>query len=529
MKQISKKLPVDVQSFEKMRTENYLYVDKTRHIYRMVTEGTFYFLSRPRRFGKSLLVSTLSCLFQGRKELFEDLWISAQSDWNWQPHPVIFLDFNEIPGTSSEELKEHIALRLHEIAQEHNVTSKAPGIEWLFRQLILGLYKKTERQVVILIDEYDKRIIEHLGKGQTHLDKAKEIRDVLKPFFGILKGQSIASKLRLVFITGVSRFSKVSLFSDLNNLRDLSMVEPYVDMLGYTQEELEGVFKEEIGTLAQKIGWTTAQVLEMLARKYNGYRFSNAPVRLYNPFSVLNAFNDSEFREYWFESATPSFLVNLLRQEDYNLPQIEGLEVSRTIFNTFELESLWPEALLYQTGYLTIQDVQDKIYTLNYPNQEVKQAFTEALLLGLTAKRSPAISSQVLKLPRYLRQENFQAFFETMQAIFAPIPYDIESKRDEAYFHTIFYLMMSASGMVDVQSSVLTCKGRIDLVVQFPEKVYIIEFKCNQSADIALQQIHDKRYAQKYCGSGKKIILMGINFNKEERNVEEWKIQPIGS
>ncbi|GAK55245.1 hypothetical protein U27_02077 [Candidatus Vecturithrix granuli] len=526
MEPLRQKLPVDISSFEKMRTEGYLYVDKTQHIYRMVTEGTFYFLSRPRRFGKSLLVSTLECLFQGRRDLFEGLWIAEQRDWDWQPHPVIFLDFNEIPGSSSEALREGLAFRLHQIADEFEVTLKAPGIEIFFLQLITSLYKKTGYPVVIVIDEYDKRIIEHLGKGQEHLEIAKGNRDVLKTFFGILKGQSISDKLRLVFLTGVSRFSKVSLFSDLNNLRDISMVESYVEMLGYTQTELEDVFAEQIENFAQKLGRTTAQVLETLAQKYNGYRFCDAPVRVYNPFSVLNAFNDLEFRDYWFESATPSFLVNLLRQEDYNLPQIEGLEVSRTIFTNFELENLWPEALLYQTGYLTIQNVQQGIYTLNYPNQEVKHAFTEALLLGLTARRSPAISSQVLKLPRYLRQEDFSEFFETMQTIFASIPYDIESQRDEAYFHTIFYLMMSASGMVEVQSSVLTSKGRIDLVVQFPEKIYIIEFKCNQSADAALRQIHEKHYTDKYRGSGKKIFLMGINFHQEQRNLEEWKVIP---
>lgn len=526
MQPLRKKLPVDVQSFEVMRTQDYLYVDKTRHIYRMVTEGTFYFLSRPRRFGKSLLVSTLKCLFQGRKELFEGLWIAEQCDWDWQEFPVITIDFNTIPGKTPEELQQGLLFHLKKTAQHYGITLEAPLLDLQFEELILSLAKAANQQVVIVIDEYDKRIIEHLGRGTEHLDLAKGNRDILKSFFGILKGQSIADKLRLVFITGVSRFSKVSLFSDLNNLRDLSMVDAYVDMLGYTQEELEGVFAEQIQDLARKVGWSSARVLDMLVQKYNGYRFSNAPVRLYNPFSVLNAFKDLEFRDYWFESATPSFLVNLLRQEDYNLPQIEGLEVSRTIFTSFELESLWPEALLYQTGYLTIQDVQDEIYTLNYPNQEVKHAFTEALLLGLTAKRHPAVSSQVLKLPRYLRQEDFHAFFETMQAIFASIPYDIASKRDEAYFHTIFYLMMSASGMVEVQSSVLTSDGRIDLVVQFPEKIYIIEFKCNQSADIALQQIHARGYADRYRHSGKPITLIDVNFNQEKRNLEQWKVIP---
>jgi hypothetical protein len=526
MTHINKKLPVDIQSFETMRTENYLYVDKTQHIHRMVTEGKFYFLSRPRRFGKSLLVSTLDCLFQGRKDLFEGLWIAEESDWDWNVHPVIPLDFNGIPGNTPEELKQGIAFRLTNIAHQYGIRLEAPFVELQFDELILKLYDITGMQVVVLIDEYDKRIIEHLGKGEQHLELAKANREALKSFFGILKGQSVASKLRLVFLTGVSRFSKVSLFSDLNNLQDISMSERYVEMLGYTQKELEFCFEEHIDRFAQKFGWSRSQVIDILARKYNGYRFSHSPLLVYNPFSILNAFNNQELGDYWFESATPTFLVDYLRYKQYNLPKIEGLEVSRTIFSNFEIEHLRPEALLFQTGYLTIKDVRNGIYTLDYPNQEVKSAFSEALLFSLTAESSPEISSLVLQLPGYLKEENFEAFFETMSAIFASIPYDIEAKRDEAYFHTIFYLMMSASGLIDVQSSVLTSKGRIDLVIIFPEKIYMIEFKCNQSAETALRQIRDKNYAEKYRRSGKKIILMGINFNQQERKPEEWKIQP---
>ncbi|MCP4398550.1 MAG: ATP-binding protein [bacterium] len=526
MKQIDKKLPVDIQSFETMQTENYLYVDKTRYIHRMVTEGKFYFLSRPRRFGKSLLVSTLQCLFQGKKELFKGLWIAEQAPWAWQKHPVITIDFNEIPGATPEQLQHYLSQQLIDIGERAAFDSKADLPEILFKKLILHLHEQTGKSVVVLIDEYDKRIIDHLGKGPQRLEIARGNRDVLKSFFGILKGQSISSKLRLVFLTGVSRFSKVSLFSDLNNLQDISMSERYVEMLGYTQEELESCFEEHIARLAHKFGWSRSQVIDALARKYNGYRFSHSPVLVYNPFSILNAFHNQELGDYWFESATPTFLVDYLRHKQYNLPKIESLEVSRTIFSNFDIERLHPEALLFQTGYLTIKEVRNGIYTLDYPNQEVKSAFTEALLFSLAEEGSPEVSSLVLQLPGYLNEEDFEAFFETMRAIFASIPYDIESKRDEAYFHTIFYLMMSASGLVDAQSSVLTSKGRIDLAVIFPEKIYIIEFKCNQNAETALRQIRDKHYAEKYRRSGKQIILMGINFNQQQRNLEEWKIQP---
>lgn len=520
------KLPVDISSFEKMRSEGYLYVDKTRFIYQIATGGTFYFLSRPRRFGKSLLASTLKSLFEGRKDLFDGLWIADHSDWDWRAHPVVFLDFNEITGQSAPELEEQLAFRLQEIAAASDLTLSAPGVGMRFRELILALREKTGQPVAIVIDEYDKRMIDHLGKGPEHLQAAKEIRDLLKAFFGVLKGQSVSEKLRFVFLTGVSRFSKVSLFSDLNNLIDLSMDALYADMLGYTQQEMEQYFGHAVQQLAAARHQSPDETMQALQTYYNGYRFSERDIRVYNPFSILRAFYHQAMNEYWFESGTPTFLVNVLREQRYYLPDIEQLQVSRTVFTNFELESLWPEALLFQTGYLTIRDVQQEIYTLGYPNHEVKHALTEAFLFGLAAERRAAVSSHALRLPRFLQQEDFAAFFEAVSAIFASIPYDLQSQRDEAYFHTIFYLMMSVSGLIEVQSSVLTSRGRIDLVVEFPDKVCIIEFKCGQSADIALRQIQANRYAEKYRGRGKAILLLGINFDKEQRNVEEWKVQP---
>ncbi|GAK53791.1 AAA-ATPase [Candidatus Moduliflexus flocculans] len=526
MKQTRKKLPVDLASFEKMRTENYLYVDKTQHIYRMATEGTFYFLARPRRFGKSLLVSTLTSLFRGRKELFDGLWIAEQSDWDWQPHPVIVLDFNSISGGKPEELKQELSYRLNNTAQQFGVSLEAPGIESRFEELILKLFEMSGKAVVILIDEYDKRIIDHLGRGTERMEIAKANRDMLKSFFGVLKGQAVLDKLRFVFLTGVSRFSKVSLFSELNNLRDISMLESYADMLGYTQQELETCFTAEIAELAQKYGVSVSECLARLAREYNGYRFSKQPLRVYNPFSVLNALNERDFRDYWFESGTPTFLVETLKEQRYHLPAIEGMQVSPAVFSAFELEHLRPEALLFQTGYLTITDVQEGIYTLDYPNQEVKHALAEALLLDVSETRNVAISSLVLRLPGYLQREDFAAFFEAVRAIFASIPYDIQSQRDEAYYHTIFYLLISASG-ITAQSSVLTCDGRIDMIVAAAETIYIIEFKCNQSADAALRQMRSNRYANRFQGGGKALRLMGINFNTDTRNVEEWKLEPV--
>ena len=524
---VREKLPIGIQVFEKMRTQGYLYVDKTRDIYNMVTQGMFYFLSRPRRFGKSLLVSTLKCLFQGEKKFFEGLWIAEHGEWEWGKHPVILIDFSEINNVTPEQLHSDLEAYLTSIAEQYEVhLGTTPSLMSTFRELILSLSQKTGKSVTILIDEYDKPIIDHLGKGKTEFEIAKVNRDLLKSFFGVLKGGTIAPVLRFILLTGISRFSKVSLFSELNNLDDISMNSRYAGLLGYTQEELENRFAEHIEDFAKALGWPNEQILVKLREQYNGYRFSEDELRIYNPFSILKAFSERKFGSYWFQTGTPTFLINLLKQTNYNLPKIEGLQVSQTIFDTFDIERLRPEALLFQTGYLTISDVQHRLYTLDYPNQEVKSALTESLLFSFTAEAEQEISSHVLQLSTYLETEDFDAFFETLTAIFASIPYDIETKRDEGYFHTLFYLMMTASG-TDARSSILTCRGRIDLAVIFPEKVYIIEFKCNQSAETAIQQIHDKSYTDQYRCSGKQIILMGINFSTEQRNLAGWKVEKL--
>lgn len=507
-----------------MRNEGYLYVDKTQDIYRLVTQGMFYFLSRPRRFGKSLLVSTLECLFQAKKELFEGLWIAEHGDWEWKQHPVIVLDFNGIPGRTPQKLERSLARRLHQIAKTYTVSLGTDDIEFQLQDLILALHDKTGMPVVVLIDEYDKAIIDHLGKGQDALTIARVNRDMLKSFFGVLKDEMIAAKLRFVLLTGVSRFSKVSVFSELNNLDDISMNDRYAEMLGYTHEELESRFHGYIKDFAKKLGWSCEQVLAKLTHYYNGYRFSERNIRVYNPFSVLKSLSESQFKDYWFETGTPAFLIELLKHEQYNVPTIEGLQVSRSILTTFDIDRLLPEAVLFQTGYLTINDVQNGIYTLDYPNQEVKIAFSESLLFAYTEGISRETSSRVLQLTPHLENEQFDDFFETITAIFASIPYDLETKRDEAYFHTIFYLIMAASG-AETQSSILTNRGRIDLVIQFSEKIYIIEFKCNQDAETAIQQIHEQGYAEKYRQSRKTLILLGINFSTEQRNLAGWKIE----
>ncbi len=378
-----KKLPVGLAVFQDIRREGYIYVDKTRQIHQMVTGGKYYFLSRPRRFGKSLLVSTLWNLFEGKRELFEGLWIAEHGDWAWQKHAVIVLDFNEIGHDTPENLEISLNIVLTRTAKLAKIVLETPLADSKFQELILALQQQSGLPVVVLIDEYDKPLIDHIGQGEERLKIAKANRDILKKFFGVLKGATVSPCLRFVFLTGVSKFSKVSIFSELNNLSDMTMDLRYADMLGYTQAELESNFSDHLVQLAKQLDWSMEHLMEELAYRYNGYRFSQREVKVYNPFSVLNALDKLEFQNYWFESGTPTFLVNLLQEKQYNLSRLEGLEVDSSAFTTFDLEHLKPEALLFQTGYLTIRQVEDELYTLDYPNHEVKNSFTKMLSAGV--------------------------------------------------------------------------------------------------------------------------------------------------
>ena len=518
------KLPIGISSFEVMRTRGFVYVDKTEGIHQLVTEGIYYFLARPRRFGKSLLVSTLRCLFEGKRELFEGLWIAEGGRWEWTPHPVVVIDFNQMSLDTPENLKLSLKRELDTIGRVSQLELEEPLLEGRFKELVLALYQKTQRSVVVLIDEYDKPLIEHLGQGPAGMDVARANRDILRAFFGVLKGADVTDVTRFVLLTGVSRFSRVSVFSALNNLYDITMSTQYAALLGYTQAELADCFQAHIEHMATETGRTPDQVVDALARYYDGYRFSSRNIRVYNPFSTLYALREMALGSYWFETGTPTFLVNLLREQRYALPELEGLQTDPSVFGAFDLERLSPEALLFQTGYLTITQVEEYIYTLGYPNQEVKSSFSKSLLL-MTQGVAPTVNSHVLQLAQYLQAGDLEAFFIAMTAIFASIPYDIETKRDEAYFHTLFYLMMSATGGA-AHSSVLTSRGRIDVLMSLPEHIYIFEFKCDQSAAAALAQIREQGYAEPYRGQGKPVTLVGVNFSTEQRNVAEWAAEP---
>jgi len=522
-----KKLPISIQDFDRLITGNHVYVDKTRYIYQMVTEGMFYFLSRPRRFGKSLLVSTLENLFAGNKELFKGLWIE-NADWDWKPHPVVLIDFSGITLKTPEKLETALRLKLKKIAQDHQIRLSSKLLPESFAEVIIGLNRHHKERVVILVDEYDKPLIAHLGKGETALEIAKQNREVLREFFGVLKEGEVNKALKFVFITGISKFAKVSIFSELNNLTDLTMHPAYAALLGYTQEELEAFWGDWIQKLSTNKNESYPAVLDKLKTWYNGYRFTRENILVYNPVSVLHALERETFGTYWFETATPAFLVDLIKEQQYPVPLIETLELSQEDFTVYDLDDLKLEPLLFQTGYITIKDHDEELYRLSYPNQEVKTSFLKYLYDHMVAIRDSSLKVQYKKLHLYLRQEQHELFIETANAIFSAIPYPHVKKQDESYYHTVFYLMLAASGVL-VHTEVLNIRGRVDMEVHFPEKVYIVELKCNQSAKKAIAQIKAKKYFEKHLQSGRKILLLGVNFSSQKRRITDWLLEAVES
>jgi hypothetical protein len=520
-----KKLPISISTFETLITGNNVYVDKTRYIHKMATEGMFYFLSRPRRFGKSLLVSTLKALFEGRKELFKGLWIE-NTDWDWQSYPVAVIDFSEISNETPEKLRQGLRLTLENIAQQHQISLSSQLLPESFKEVIIGLSHRHNARAVILIDEYDKPLISHLGKGEAALEIAKQNREVLKEFYGVLKGVNVNEALRFVFLTGISKFTRVSIFSELNNLNDLSTHPAYAALVGYTQEELESSFKDFVQLLSKNKNESYQAVLDELKVWYNGYRFTQEDCLVYNPYSILHVLQREIFQNYWFETGTPAFLVDLIKERQYPVPLMESLELSQQDFTVYDLDYLKLEPLLFQTGYLTIKGLAEGLYQLGYPNQEVKTAFLDYLYDRLIDMPDSSLKAQYKKLHLYLSQERGDLFIETANAILSAIPYPHVRKQGESYYHTIFYLMLSASGVL-VQTEVLNIRGRVDMEMHFPDKIYIVELKCNQSAKKAIAQIRAKKYFEKYLQSGKKILLLGINFSTRERRIADWRVEAV--
>ncbi len=505
------KLPIGIQDFSELRSGGYLYVDKTRDIHKLVTSGKYYFLSRPRRFGKSLLVSTMKELFSGSREFFEGLWIEDQ--WNWsETNPVLHIPFSSI-GYKSLGLERALHEFLDDVSQEHDLGVEEEALEKKFSEVLKRLSAKHSR-VVLLIDEYDKPIIDYLGR---EIEQAKANREVLRKFYSILKDSD--PHLRLVFITGVSKFSKVSIFSDLNNLNDITLHKRYSTMLGYTQEELEANFAEHIKVLAEEEGLSDA--LPRIKEWYNGYSW-DARNFVYNPFSILLLFDNLYFTNHWFKTATPTFLIDLLRKQAFY--ELDGIQVSEATFDSFDLENLQLEALLFQTGYLTIKayDARRRLYTLGYPNLEVRESMMDYLLNAFSQVPATQVRAYVYQVADALRKKDLKKVEEVFNILLHSLPYQLYEERERLY-HIIIHLFFKYMAL-DVHSEVNTSRGRADALVELEDKIYCFEFKYNQSPEKALAQIKEKGYLGKYKSSGKELIAVGVNFSPEKREVEEFAV-----
>ncbi len=511
-------LPTDTSSFRRIRLENKLYVDKTKWIYKMITEGTCYFLSRPRRFGKSLTVNTLKELFRGNKELFEGLYVYDK--WEFEKYPVIVFDFNGISHETPEILEKALREFLVNYAEENKIQFKGETLSRMFISLLENLHKKFKKPVVVLVDEYDKPIVEHLGKEEEELKIAYRNREILEMFFGVLKESSVVDILKFVFVTGVSAFAKVSIFSKWNSLKNITLNPYYADFLGYTEEEMLSYFKGYLEVLCKESGFKSVEeCMEKIRYWYNGYRFSPyRDIKVYNPISVMLTLSERYFSNWWFETGTPSFLVNLIKDRDYFIPELEGLEVTVDFITAFEIEDILIEAMLFQTGYLTIKEFDgEEFIKLGYPNIEVKKSFS-GILFDKVYRAKPGVRKLANELGNALYKEDFIRVKNILNDILSQIPYPLYTKTDERFFHTVFYLSLNLLGY-DARAEVLSTRGRCDMVVTMGRKAFVIEFKAGASAEEALKQIEDRGYPRQYEAEGYRVIKLGISFDVEKREV----------
>ena len=514
-----RKLPIGIQTFSDIRTQGYLYVDKTAYVWQIANTGKPYFFSRPRRFGKSLLISTFESYFEGRKDLFEGLAIEKLEE-KWDKHPVLHLDLNARKYERPEDLIAMLNQYLEKWEAKFGNEKKDRAPEERFEYIIQRACEQTGKGVVVLVDEYDKPLLQSLHDEEL----LEAYRRTLKAFYGVLK--SADKYLRFVFLTGVTKFSQVSVFSDLNQLNDISMDYDSGTLCGITHEELVNNFSPEIEMLAKANGLSKDEAVEQMTRQYDGYHFHPNADGVYNPFSVLNAFYKKEFGNYWFQTGTPTFLVKSLQKADYDLRTLmDGVETPAINFTEYRAEANNPIPLIYQSGYLTIKeyDKEFKMYTLGFPNDEVRYGFLNFLVPFYTTVTDDKKSFFIGKFVQELRNGETDAFMQRLEAFFADFPYELNDKT-ERHYQVVLYLIFKLMGQF-TQVEVRSAKGRADAIVQTPKFVYVFEFKLNGTAEEALQQINDKGYAVPFQSDNRQIVKVGVEFSAETRNVNRWLVE----
>ncbi len=517
--------PIGVQDFETLRKGGFVYVDKTDLIYKL-TRGHIYFLGRPRRFGKSLLVSTLKYYFQGRKDLFEGLKI-AELENEWQQYPVLHFDFNRV--SQPKALQEYIREQLDEWEQEYPFNARFESLALRFDWLLRAAHKKTGKQVVVLIDEYDKPLLDLLETGNPDDEKQlQQNRDFLKDFFSVFKAAD--EHLRFVLLTGITKFSQVSMFSGFNQPDDISYSSRYDTLLGITEEELHTVFAESIEELADNQGITMEQAKAWLKDRYDGYHFSDRLTDIYNPFSILNAFANNKLDSYWFSSGTPSLLMRLLANTNEDVMRYTGQYFDKQTFIDYKADAATPLPMIFQSGYLTIKDVDKEFntYLLDFPNREVREGLVTLLTSNYVQPKEDT-KSWVVKMVKALRAADLDLVRRLFTSFLADTPYSMRPKKDqkdrELYFHYTFYLLMRLISCYTVYTEKQLSEGRADCIIETPQYVYIFEFKLDGTAAEALQQIHSRGYARSYDTDPRRKFLVGVSFSSKTGTTEEWQVE----
>lgn len=519
-----RKLPIGVQSFEALRRDGYLYVDKTGYIYQLVHYGKPYFLSRPRRFGKSLFLSTLKAYFEGKKELFEGLRIEELESGNpsaWEAYPVFYFDFNKDNFKRTDALEGVLESHLETWEEIYGDEHKDASLSVRFQKLIIKAREQTGKSVVVLVDEYDKPLLEVM----TNDEMEEHNKAVFKGFFSTLK--SYDEYLKFVFLTGVTKFSKVSIFSDLNQLQDISIDSDYAGICGITEEEMKANFMPEIETMAQERGMAVDDCLAELRRMYDGYHFYQDTAGVYNPFSLLNALQKREFGTYWFSTGTPTFLINKLNAINFDASKFtdESLYADASVLSDYRADNPDPVPLFYQTGYLTIQGYDEEFmsYALGYPNDEVKYGFLKSLAPSYLHSEDEPGALDIRSFVHDIRSGNVDGLRDRFTAIFARLPYTTDDKPVEQNFQNVIYIVFMLLGQY-VHTEIHSAKGRADCIVETKDYIYIFEFKRDGGAEEALAQIEEKEYPLPYVADKRKLYKIGVNFDSKERMLTEWKV-----
>ena len=524
------KYPIGIQSFDQIIEDGYVYVDKTDLVYRLATEGKIYFLSRPRRFGKSLLVSTLKNYFLGRKELFKGLKIDTLEK-DWKVYPVFHIDFNATNYTNPGELERKLSYYISTWADQYSLPerSKTLGLGDLFAEVLRAAHEQSGRRAVVLVDEYDKPVLDVLDVDKN---LEEEHRNILKSFYSVFKGAD--EHLQFVFLTGVTKFSQVSVFSGFNQPLDISMHSKYETLCGISQEELNAVFREPIKEMAAVYRCSYEEIMAQLKVQYDGYHFSDLMTDIYNPFSLLNAFESQRISDFWFKSGTPTYLIRLLSHTDENMNEITGKYYTAEEFIDYKANIEQPLPMIYQSGYLTIKDFDFRrnAFLLDYPNNEVKKGFL-SLIAGSYFNTRESIYSWIQNAAFQLQDGNLDDFRSGLTSFLASIPYTMRRKENERererYFHYTFYLIMRLISVYTVYTEKVQSHGRVDCIVETNDYVYIFEFKLDGTAEEAMRQIEEKGYAREYEADKRKIYLIGAVFSSETGTIKEWKSIPMGS